>query len=230
MRGVSRNAARDRPCRSFFLLAASGSACRSRRRPGRGGRRLRCRGRGRCCRSGRGLGGGRLSRSRLGGGRGPCSRRPFRRRLSPRGRRRGHAVQLDENRIRDQARRSRLGFAGRVLAALGGADHPHRNGLWLVAGEREAHCEFGAGHRHGAGGPARLSERRAGLRAGGFGFELHGGRGRRRRRRIGLHPARKAGASGEAQTARCDCNDSFHDPSRPLSGRGHAGSRSGGLP
>ena len=72
--------------------------------------------------------------------------------------------------------------AGRVGSGrpLGRGHHPHRNGLRLIAGQREAHGEFVGRHRQRAGGPAGLAERGLGLGAGRLGLELHGGcRGRR---------------------------------------------------
>jgi len=170
----------------------------ARGRPGRSGRRGRRRGLlGR--HGGRSRAWGRLrlflGRSRLAGRHGrPCGR------------------QFDKHRVWHQT--LPLG-----VAAVRRWHHPHRHGLALVAGKREAHRELTRRHRERAGGSARLSKRCSSLGTGGFGLELHGRRRGRRlheARRLELHPARHTRASGKAHSAGCNCGYSFHDQYRSL--------------
>ena len=101
----------------------------------------------------------------------------------------------------------------RSASWFGRGHHPHRHGLRLIARQREAHREFAGRHRLRAGGPAGLAQRCPGLGAGRLGFELHGGCRRRRfheARRVELHPARHARASGKAECAGCNRDNSFH--------------------
>jgi hypothetical protein len=121
-------------------------------------------------------------------------------------------LQFDKDRVWHEAR-------GIGIAAISRSHHPHRHGLRLVAGKREAHREFVGCRRQRARGSAGLSQRCLGLGPGRLGLELHGGcRGRRlhEARRIKLHPARQARASSKAQGAGCNCDNSFHDDYRPL--------------
>lgn len=139
-------------------------------------------------------------------------------RLASGHRRRRSGRQFDEHRIRHETRGGQ--FALRVgVARIGRGHHTHRNGLRLVARKGKAHREFVGSNRKRAGGPASLPGRGPGFCTGRLGFKLHAGcrRGRfHEARRIELHPIWEAGASSEAQSAGCDCDNSFHDQYRPL--------------
>ena len=168
-----------------------GEPASARRRPGRGGR-----GSGRGGLLGR-HGGRRRPRCgsglflRRGGlpGHGACTRR----------------LQFDENRVRHEALALRI--------TISRSHHADRHGLRLVARQREAHTELAGRYRLRAGGSADLAQRCLGFGTRRLGLELHGGcRGHRFQegRRIKLHPARHARASGKTECAGCYRDDSLH--------------------